>query len=75
MRYGQALQALRLESQVREYVWDGEFRHELGATVLAPGRCTLCSYLIFFCVWSNPFGAANKPSRKWLANGWALFCV
>jgi hypothetical protein len=33
MRYGQALQALRMEPQVREYVWDGEFRHELGATV------------------------------------------
>ena len=37
MRYGQALQALRMEPVVREYVWDGEFRHELGATVLSDG--------------------------------------
>jgi hypothetical protein len=54
MRYGQALQALRLEPQVREYVWDGEFRHELGATVQAPGTCTLCSHFVFSRVRSNP---------------------
>ena len=35
MRYGQALAALR--NELRRYVWDGEFRHELGATVVDSG--------------------------------------
>lgn len=37
MRYGQALQGLRTTPGIREYVWDGEFRHELGATALSGG--------------------------------------
>jgi hypothetical protein len=34
--YGQQMDALRTE--LRDYFWDGEFRHEVGATVTKDGR-------------------------------------
>ena len=35
MAYGKQMDALRTE--LRDYFWDGEFRHEVGATVTADG--------------------------------------
>jgi hypothetical protein len=36
MAYGKQMDALRTE--LREYFWDGEFRHEVGASVMADGK-------------------------------------
>lgn len=36
MAYGTQMDALRTE--LRDYFWDGEFRHEIGATVTADGK-------------------------------------
>jgi len=36
MAYGKQMDALRAE--LREYFWDGEFRHEVGATVTSDGK-------------------------------------
>jgi hypothetical protein len=36
MAYGKQMDALRTE--LREYFWDGEFRHEVGASVTADGK-------------------------------------
>jgi hypothetical protein len=36
MAYGERMDALRAE--LREYFWDGEFRHEVGATVTMGGK-------------------------------------
>ena len=36
MAYGKQMDALRAE--LRDYLWDGEFRHEVGATVTADGK-------------------------------------
>jgi hypothetical protein len=45
LAYGEQTDALRAE--LREYFWDGEFRHEVGATVRAEGGTTHHPYAVF----------------------------